>query len=103
MTNNQLTFATQETIVQPVGGLVVEPPQEQDHVLGANGAEARRSAVERGILMTRNAPHLVKAMPQLVPLLPSMNLAGQALVRTGFVAGDAESYAWAAAAPAGGT
>ena len=33
---------------------------------------ARRSAVERGILMTRNAPHLVKAMPQLVPLLPSM-------------------------------
>ena len=31
---------------------------------------ARRSAVERGILMTRNAPHLVKAMPQLVPLLP---------------------------------
>ena len=33
---------------------------------------ARRSAVERGILMTRNAPHLVRAMPQLVPLLPSM-------------------------------
>ncbi len=33
---------------------------------------ARRSAVERGILMTRNAPHLVHAMPQLVPLLPSM-------------------------------
>jgi glycerol-3-phosphate dehydrogenase len=49
---------------------------------------ARRSAIERGILMTRNAPHLVKAMPQLVPLLPSMNLAAQALVRTGFVAGD---------------
>jgi glycerol-3-phosphate dehydrogenase len=49
---------------------------------------ARRSAVERGILMTRNAPHLVKAMPQLVPLLPSMNTASQALVRFGFVAGD---------------
>jgi glycerol-3-phosphate dehydrogenase len=32
---------------------------------------ARRSAIERGILMTRNAPHLVSAMPQLVPLLPS--------------------------------
>ena len=31
---------------------------------------ARRSAIERGILMTRNAPHLVRAMPQLVPLLP---------------------------------
>jgi glycerol-3-phosphate dehydrogenase len=49
---------------------------------------ARRSAVERGILMTRNAPHLVKAMPQLVPLLPSMNTASRALVRFGFVAGD---------------
>ncbi|WP_019969964.1 glycerol-3-phosphate dehydrogenase/oxidase [Mycobacterium sp. 141] len=50
---------------------------------------ARRSAIERGILMTRNAPHLVKAMPQLVPLLPSMNRTSRALVRTGFVAGDA--------------
>ena len=49
---------------------------------------ARRSAIERGILMTRNAPHLVKAMPQLVPLLPSMNNASRALVRFGFVAGD---------------
>ncbi|MUL83767.1 MULTISPECIES: glycerol-3-phosphate dehydrogenase/oxidase [unclassified Mycolicibacterium] len=49
---------------------------------------ARRSAIERGILMTRNAPHLVKAMPQLVPLLPSMGLGSRALVRTGFVAGD---------------
>ena len=49
---------------------------------------ARRSAIERGILMTRNAPHLVKAMPQLVPLLPSMNSASRALVRFGFVAGD---------------
>ncbi|WP_059018361.1 glycerol-3-phosphate dehydrogenase/oxidase [Mycobacterium sp. M26] len=50
---------------------------------------ARRSAVERGILMTRNAPHLVHAMPQLVPLLPSMSRAQRALVRVGFVAGDA--------------
>nr|WP_090277821.1 glycerol-3-phosphate dehydrogenase/oxidase [Mycolicibacterium komanii]CRL72835.1 glycerol-3-phosphate dehydrogenase [Mycolicibacterium komanii] len=49
---------------------------------------ARRSAVERGILMTRNAPHLAKAMPQLVPLLPSMNPASRALVRFGFAAGD---------------
>ncbi|HYO03191.1 MAG TPA: glycerol-3-phosphate dehydrogenase/oxidase [Mycobacterium sp.] len=49
---------------------------------------ARRSAVERGILMTRNAPHLVKAMPQLVPLLPSMSNASRALVRFGFSAGD---------------
>ena len=49
---------------------------------------ARRSAVERGILMARNAPHLVHAMPQLVPLLPSMSRAQRALVRMGFVAGD---------------
>lgn len=50
---------------------------------------ARRSAIERGILMSRNAPHLVRAMPQLVPLLPSMGRAQRALIRTGFVAGDA--------------
>jgi len=49
---------------------------------------ARRSAIERGILMTRNAPHLVRAMPQLVPLLPSMRRVERALVRTGFLAGD---------------
>ncbi|WP_349268504.1 glycerol-3-phosphate dehydrogenase [Mycolicibacterium parafortuitum] len=49
---------------------------------------ARRSAAERGILMTRNAPHLVHAMPQLVPLLPSMNTPSRALVRFGFAAGD---------------
>ncbi|HKH50398.1 MAG TPA: glycerol-3-phosphate dehydrogenase/oxidase [Mycobacterium sp.] len=49
---------------------------------------ARRSAIERGILMTRNAPHLVKAMPQLIPLLPEMNTASRALVRVGFAAGD---------------
>ena len=49
---------------------------------------ARRSAIERGILMTRNAPHLVKAMPQLVPMLPSMNAPSRALLRMGFMAGD---------------
>jgi len=49
---------------------------------------ARRSAVERGILMTRNAPHLVRAMPQLVPVLPSMGRVQRALVRAGFLAGD---------------
>jgi glycerol-3-phosphate dehydrogenase len=49
---------------------------------------ARRSAIERGILMTRNAPHLVNAMPQLVPLLPETKMASEALVRFGFAAGD---------------
>jgi glycerol-3-phosphate dehydrogenase len=58
---------------------------------------ARRSAIERGILMTRNAPHLVKAMPQLVPLLPEMHTASRALVRLGFSAGD--GLRWLAGTP----
>ncbi|MCH9728600.1 MAG: glycerol-3-phosphate dehydrogenase/oxidase [Actinomycetia bacterium] len=49
---------------------------------------ARRSAIEREILMSRNAPHLVSAMPQLVPLLPEMSRASRGLVRIGFAAGD---------------
>src|SRR6201998_3545117 len=38
------------------------------YLASGNVGIARRSAIERGILMTRNAPHLVHAMPQLVPL-----------------------------------
>ncbi|BBX73108.1 glycerol-3-phosphate dehydrogenase/oxidase [Mycobacterium shinjukuense] len=59
------------------------------YLASGNVGIARRSAIERGILMTRNAPHLVRAMPQLVPLLPSMGRTKRALVRTGFLAGDA--------------
>ena len=59
------------------------------YLASGNVGIARRSAVERGILMTRNAPHLVSAMPQLVPLLPSMSRTQRGLIRTGFVAGDA--------------
>jgi glycerol-3-phosphate dehydrogenase len=58
------------------------------YLASGNVRIARRSAVERGILMTRNAPHLVRAMPQLVPLLPSMGRMERALVRAGFLAGD---------------
>lgn len=58
------------------------------YLASGNVGIARRSAVERGILMSRTAPHLVKAMPQLVPLLPSMNRGQRALVRVGFQAGD---------------
>ncbi len=50
---------------------------------------AHESAVERGILMTRTAPHLVRAMPQLVPLLPELSHKNAVLVRAGFAAGDA--------------
>jgi glycerol-3-phosphate dehydrogenase len=59
------------------------------YLASGNVGIARRSAIERGILMTRNAPHLVHAMPQLVPLLPSMGHGQRALVRAGFLAGDA--------------
>ncbi|MET8700866.1 glycerol-3-phosphate dehydrogenase/oxidase [Kitasatospora sp. NPDC004723] len=51
---------------------------------------ARESAVERGVLMTRTAPHLIRPLPQLVPLLDGLMKPGQAaLVRAGFHAGDA--------------
>ncbi|MDH6281887.1 glycerol-3-phosphate dehydrogenase/oxidase [Prescottella agglutinans] len=59
------------------------------YLASGNVGIARESAVERGILMTRTAPHLVRAMPQLVPLLPSVGLFEKTLVRTGFLAGDA--------------
>ncbi|AFM18026.1 glycerol-3-phosphate dehydrogenase [Mycolicibacterium chubuense NBB4] len=58
------------------------------YLASGNVGIARRSAVERGILMSRNAPHLVRAMPQLVPLLPEMSTASRTLVRIGFAAGD---------------
>ncbi|WP_405009354.1 glycerol-3-phosphate dehydrogenase/oxidase [Kitasatospora sp. NBC_01539] len=50
---------------------------------------ARESAAERGILMTRTAPHLVRALPQLVPLLPGVPRRQAALVHAGLLAGDA--------------
>ncbi|QRP46819.1 glycerol-3-phosphate dehydrogenase/oxidase [Amycolatopsis sp. FDAARGOS 1241] len=50
---------------------------------------AHESAVERGILMTRTAPHLTRAMPQLFPLYPSTSRAQQAVIATGLRAGDA--------------
>ncbi|MFD4369771.1 glycerol-3-phosphate dehydrogenase/oxidase [Rhodococcus sp. NPDC058521] len=58
------------------------------YLASGNVGIARESAVERGILMTRTAPHLVRAMPQLVPLLPETSFFGKALVRVGFLAGD---------------
>ena len=34
-----IIFATPDTLKQPKGGLVIEAPQEQDHVLGASGPD----------------------------------------------------------------
>lgn len=58
------------------------------YLASGNVGIARESAVERGILMTRTAPHLIRALPQLVPLLPSVGRFEKTLVRTGFLAGD---------------
>lgn len=50
---------------------------------------AHESAVERGILMTRTAPHLTRAMPQLFPLYPGTSRAQQTVIAAGLRSGDA--------------
>ncbi|WP_054813644.1 glycerol-3-phosphate dehydrogenase/oxidase [Nocardia arizonensis] len=50
---------------------------------------AHESAVERGVMIASTAPHLVHALPQIVPLLPDIGAAEQCLIRAGFTAGDA--------------
>lgn len=50
---------------------------------------AHESAVERGILMTRTAPHLSRVLPQLFPLHEQISRGGAALVHAGLRAGDA--------------
>ncbi|MFF0750948.1 glycerol-3-phosphate dehydrogenase/oxidase [Streptomyces sp. NPDC004267] len=49
---------------------------------------AHESAVERGILMERTAPHLVRAQPFVLPLTPLVSPAQATLARAGFLAGD---------------
>lgn len=50
---------------------------------------AHESAVERGVLMQRTAPHLVHAQPFVLPLTPLVSRGQAALARAGFRAGDA--------------
>ncbi|PWI07512.1 glycerol-3-phosphate dehydrogenase [Streptomyces sp. NWU339] len=50
---------------------------------------AHESAVERGALMQRTAPHLVHAQPFVLPLTPLVSRGQAALARAGFRAGDA--------------
>ncbi|MBK1785439.1 glycerol-3-phosphate dehydrogenase/oxidase [Prauserella cavernicola] len=52
-------------------------------------AIARESAVERGILMTRTAPHLTRALGQLFPLFDGTPRAERLLTTAGLHAGDA--------------
>src|SRR5206468_6422645 len=49
---------------------------------------AHESAVERGIAIQRTAPHLVRALPQVVPLHPEIGSLSGFAVRAGFAAGD---------------
>lgn len=49
---------------------------------------AHNSAVERGILMTRTAPHLIHALPQVTALGADTNLFQKSAIRLGFIAGD---------------
>jgi len=49
---------------------------------------AHESAVERGILMERTAPHLTHPLPWLLPLMSSVSVGQAALASAGFRAGD---------------
>ncbi|HEX3779910.1 MAG TPA: glycerol-3-phosphate dehydrogenase/oxidase [Pseudonocardiaceae bacterium] len=49
---------------------------------------AYESAVERGVLMSTVAPHLIRALPQLVPLHEQLPARNAALTMAGLVAGD---------------
>ncbi|MBG0824391.1 glycerol-3-phosphate dehydrogenase/oxidase [Planomonospora sp. ID91781] len=49
---------------------------------------ARESAVERGVLLARTAPHLVRAQPYLLPLTPEVSRRRAAAVMAGYRLGD---------------
>ena len=49
---------------------------------------AWESAVERGHLMSTIAPHLIRALPQVIPLMTDTSIARAALTRAGLAAGD---------------
>jgi glycerol-3-phosphate dehydrogenase len=50
---------------------------------------AYESAAERGALMTVVAPHLIRPLPQLIPLHPTVSGRNASLAMAGLVAGDA--------------
>ncbi|MGJ4095134.1 FAD-dependent oxidoreductase [Corynebacterium macclintockiae] len=59
------------------------------YLASGNIGIARRSAVERGILMETTAPHLTRALGQVVPVMDEFSTANKVLPRLGFIAGDA--------------
>ncbi|MER5393901.1 glycerol-3-phosphate dehydrogenase/oxidase [Saccharopolyspora sp. NPDC002686] len=52
-------------------------------------ALAHESAVERNVLMTRTAPHLVRTMPQVIPLHRTISRRSELVLNAGLHAGDA--------------
>lgn len=58
------------------------------YLASGNVGIAYESAVERRILMQRTAPHLVRPLPQLVPLVAGVRARQAALSGIGFLAGD---------------
>ncbi|MEV6595657.1 glycerol-3-phosphate dehydrogenase/oxidase [Actinoplanes sp. NPDC051346] len=59
------------------------------YLAGGHVGLAYESAAERNILLLRTAPHLVSALPMLLPLTPFVSRSREWLIRTGFTAGDA--------------
>lgn len=51
-------------------------------------ATARESAQERHLLMTVVAPHLIRALPQLLPFMPGVTIRQRAAGATGMAVGD---------------
>lgn len=58
------------------------------YLANAQFGVAHESAVERGLLMERIAPHLVHTMPMLLPLTPAVGRPNAWLSRSAFLAGD---------------
>ena len=58
------------------------------YLASGNLGVARESAVERHLLMTRTAPHLVRTLPQIVPLVPAVTTRQRIFGGLGFGLGD---------------
>ncbi|TDC95762.1 glycerol-3-phosphate dehydrogenase/oxidase [Saccharopolyspora aridisoli] len=59
------------------------------HLAHGDIALARESATERNVLMTRTAPHLVRPLPQLIPLREGVSRRQEVVLHAGLRAGDA--------------
>ena len=63
------------------------------YLAGGDVAVAYECARERGILMTRTAPHLVRPIPVVLPLSSAVSRGAGRLYRLGTMAGDALRFA----------